>query len=311
MAQFYYGGQAVMEGVMMRGQQSMVVAVRAPDGTILCKEEPLRGAVYGSRIRHIPLVRGVALLWETLALGIRALMWSANVALASEGMELTTPVMTGTLLVSLALGVGLFFVAPVVVVGLADRLIPSSLMSNLVEGVVRLGLFIGYLVLMGRMPDITRVFMYHGAEHKTINAYEAGVPLVPDHVQRFSTAHPRCGTTFLFEVLALSIIVFALLGRPAMEWRILSRIILIPLIASVAYEILRLGASAYGRRSVRVLLAPFLALQSLTTREPDMAQIEVAIAALARVLARDGIAANVWADVTPSYPVDASTIPTR
>jgi uncharacterized protein YqhQ len=288
---FYYGGQAVLEGVMMRGRRAWAVAVRAPDGKIVVKEEPLAGAVYGAGVRKIPFVRGLALLWETLNLGMQALMFSANVALAEEDVEMTKPMMAGTLLVSLSFAIGLFFVVPVLAVGLVDRHISSSFASNLVEGLIRLALFVGYLAVIGLMPDIRRVFAYHGAEHMTINGYEAGAYLEPAEMAGYTRTHPRCGTTFLFEVLVISIFVFALLGRPPMIVRLLSRIVLVPLIASASYEFLRLGAGAYGHRLVRAVLSPFLALQAMTTRKPDESMIEVALVALKRVLVADGVIA--------------------
>lgn len=295
---FYYGGQAVLEGVMMRGRKAWAVAVRAPDGTIVVQEEPLHGAVYGAGVRKIPFLRGMALLWETLNLGMRALMFSANVALAEEDTQMTKPMMAGTVLTSIAFAIGLFFVVPVLLVGIVDRHIASSFASNLIEGVIRLAIFIGYLAVIGLMPDIRRVFAYHGAEHMTINGYEAGAYLDKGEMAGYTRAHPRCGTTFLFEVLVLSIFVFALLGRPPMIVRLLSRIVLVPLIASVSYEFLRLAAGAYGHRIVQILLSPFLALQRLTTRQPDDSMLEVAVVALKRVLVADGV-------IEPDAPVAA------
>ena len=276
---------------MMRGRRSWAVAVRAPSGKIVVKEEPLTGAVYGASVRKIPFVRGLGLLWETLELGMRALMWSANVSLAEEDVQLSKPVMAGTVLTSLAFAIGLFFVVPVLAVGLIDRHITSSFASNIIEGVIRLGIFVGYLVLIGFMPDIRRVFAYHGAEHKTINGFEAGAELEAKGVAGYTRAHPRCGTTFLFEVLVLSIFVFALLGRPPMIVRLLSRIVLVPIIASVSYEFLRLGAAHYENPLMRAVLAPFIALQALTTRQPDEGMLEVALVALKRVLVSDGVLA--------------------
>jgi uncharacterized protein YqhQ len=267
------------------------VAVRAPDGKIVVKEETLEGAVYGAGIRRIPFLRGLALLWETLNLGMRALMFSANVALAEDDVQMTKPMMAGTVLASLAFAIGLFFVLPVLLVGVIDRHIASSFASNLIEGGFRLVIFVAYLGLIGMMPDIRRVFGYHGAEHMTINGYEAGAYLDAKEMAGYTRAHPRCGTTFLFEVLIISIFVFALLGRPPMIVRLLSRIVLVPLIASVSYEFLRLGAGAYGNRIVRALLSPFLALQAMTTRQPDQSMIEVAVVALKRVLVADGVIA--------------------
>lgn len=288
MARFYYGGQAIMEGVMMRGRRGWAAVVRAPNGKLVAKEEPLEGALYGSKVKKIPFLRGLALLWETLNLGMRTLLWSANVALAEEQVELSKPMMAGTVATSLAFAIGLFFVVPLLAVGAVDRFITSSFASNLIEGLIRLAVFVGYLAVIGKMPDIARVFSYHGAEHKTINAFEANAPLTPQAVKTFTRAHPRCGTTFLFEVLVISIFVFALLGRPPMLERIISRIVLVPLVAAVSYEFLRLGAGAYHIPLIRILLSPFLALQSLTTREPDEDMIAVAIEALKRVLMMDG-----------------------
>jgi uncharacterized protein YqhQ len=291
MARFYYGGQAVLEGVMMRGRSSWAVAVRAPSGKIVVKHEHLTGGVYGSRVARTPFVRGVALLWETLNLGMRALMFSANVSLEEEDVELSKPMMAGTVAMSLIFAIGLFFVVPVLAVGLVDRHITSSFASNLVEGAIRLAIFVAYLVVIGRMPDIARVFAYHGAEHMTINGYEAGATLDAGDLDGYTRAHPRCGTTFLFEVLVLSIFVFSFLGRPPLLERLLSRILLVPVIAAISYEFLRWGAGKYGHPVMRAVLRPFLALQSLTTRKPDAGMLEVATIALKRVLVDDGVLA--------------------
>jgi len=305
MATFYYGGQAVLEGVMMRGRRSWAVAVRAPSGKVVVEEEPLQGAAYGGRVTRTPFLRGIGMLWETLNLGMRALMFSANVALSDgeEEVGLSKPIMASTILVSVAFAVGLFFVLPVLLVGVIDRHIASSFASNVLEGLLRLAIFVGYLVAIGFLPDIRRVFAYHGAEHMTINAYEAGAPLEPKIVAGFSRAHPRCGTTFLFEVLVLSIFVFALIGRPPLVERLLSRVVLVPLIAAVSYEFLKLTAGAYGRPAVRLFLTPFLALQSLTTRPPDERMLEVAITSLKRVLVNDGVLQAEPQMVSPAMPV--------
>jgi uncharacterized protein YqhQ len=289
MATFHYGGQAVMEGVMMRGRTGYAVAVRAPGGAIAVRGEALSSAIYTSRIAKLPFVRGLVLLWETLSLGIKTLMYSAGVALAEEEEQLTQPMIWGTLAVSLTLSIGIFFVGPLLLVGLVDRFIESSLVSNLLEGVIRLSLFVGYIWGIGRMPDIKRFFLYHGAEHKTINAYEDGVPLQVESIERYSTSHRRCGTSFLLVVLVLSILVFSLLGRPDMLMRIASRILLVPVIASVAYELIKLSANHPDNLILRGLLWPGMQLQKLTTGEPDAGQIEVAIAALSEVLVADGV----------------------
>jgi len=287
-----YGGQAVIEGVMMRGVQHFSVAVRHPSGNIVVHTEALKGRIYTDRLFKLPLIRGPIMLWDTLALGMRTLMFSANIAVAEEGegekVEFGSGVMWGTAVVALIVAAGLFFVAPAFVMSaFLDRFVNSSLLSNLVEKVIRLALIVGYIAAIGLMPDIKRVFAYHGAEHKTINAFENGAPLLPNEVARFSTAHPRCGTSFLLVVVVVSFIAFSLLGQPPMLERLVSRILLIPVVAAVAYELIKLGAAHSGHWFTRALLAPGLWLQRLTTREPDEAQIECAIVALQRVMAAD------------------------
>lgn len=301
--EFNYGGQAVIEGVMMRGAKHMAVAVRHPEGHIVIHDEPLTARIYTSPIGKWPFVRGVALLWDALGLGVRALMWSADVALqgeegeGQEEVKFEGAVAWGTVAFSLSMGIGLFFVLPLFLTGLVDGWLEQQLVgegwltltSNLVEGAIRLLFFLSYLFLIGQMDDVKRVFGYHGAEHKTIHAYEAGVPLVPEQVRRFSLLHPRCGTGFLLVVLVLSIFLFVLLGRPPLIWRIVSRIVLVPLLAGIAYEFLRWSAAHADQPLVRALIAPSLALQHLTTREPDDSMLEVAIASLKRVLEREGV----------------------
>lgn len=377
---FNYGGQAVIEGVMMRGRQAMAVAVRHPSGEVVVHSETLHGQVRRSRWARQPFIRGVIMLGDTLVLGMRALAYSATVAMdeaddapvpaavsvgpdtpagtgcprpgstpvvtsapsaagnlsastvhsadnlpangavnRSDGAQPDAPtvagaqtatspepssvaarseaaareafgggVMWGTMAVALLFGIGLFFVSPLLLTRVVDPLLPSAAHSVVVEGLIRIGFFFGYVWLIGRIPDVKRVFAYHGAEHKTINAFEAGEPLRPDRVQRYSVAHPRCGTAFLLYVVVLSIFVFAFLGRPSLPVRIASRIALVPVVASIAYELVRFSARSNGRGVAGAMLAPGLALQSLTTREPDDSQVEVAIAALARVLELDG-----------------------
>jgi len=278
---FNYGGQAVLEGVMMRGSRALAVAVRNPEGEIVTHVEPVNQTLYNGPISRIPFVRGLTMLWDALGLGMRSLMFSANVAMGEEedGEAFSGPVAWGTMIISLAFGVGLFFVLPLVIVGFADRWIESSLLSNLVEGTIRLLLFIGYVWLIGLMPDIRRVFGYHGAEHKTINAYEAGAELTPESVERFTTLHPRCGTAFLLSVVVISILLFSLLGRPVLWLRILSRIVLIPVVAGVAFEYIRFSARHMNKAIIRAIAAPNLAMQRLTTREPDLKMLAVSITA--------------------------------
>lgn len=289
MEDFHYGGQGVIEGVMMRGRKSMTVAVRNPSGEIVVHSEPLSGGIYDSAWRKIPFVRGLLVLWDTLVLGTRTLMYSANVALSEEEVEFTAPTIVATLIFAVALGTVVFFVVPLVLVGFVDRFITSDLVSNLLEGLIRLSFLVLYVFLIGLVPDVRRVFAYHGAEHKTINAFENAACLDTTEVSAHSTAHARCGTSFLFVVVFLSILLFALLGRPPMAWRIISRVLLIPIIAGISYELIRFAATHDNNPFVKVFILPGLALQSLTTREPDEPMLEVAIAALKPVLAADGV----------------------
>ena len=285
---FHYGGQAVMEGVMMRGRQNVSIAVRRPDGDISVISKPL-SQLYKGRVRNWPLIRGIIVLIETLALGTQALLHSAQIAAAEEDEKGISPLLLwGSVAVAVAFAVALFFVAPLLLTRyLIDPYIASSLVSNLIEGIIRIIIFIAYLKAISLMPDLKRVFAYHGAEHKTVNAYESGVPLEVQYVKNYSTAHTRCGTSFLLAVMVIAIFVFALLGRPPLWISILSRIVLIPVIAAIGYEFVRFGAAHGQNPIVRGLLAPGLALQSLTTREPDDRQLETAIAALKKTIEAD------------------------
>jgi uncharacterized protein YqhQ len=285
---FHYGGQAVMEGVMIRGKEGVAISVRQPNGELNTVRQPL-ASIYKGRLREMPLVRGIIALVETLVLGTQALLHSAQVAAAEESEgKIPTALLWGTVAVSLALGVALFFMIPLFTTRyLIDPYINSALLSVVLEGLIRIGIFIAYLKLVSLMPDIKRVFAYHGAEHKVVNAYEAGVPLEVEAVKNYSTAHARCGTAFLFIVLIIAIFVFALVGQPTLWIRILSRIALIPVIAVISYEIMKFGAAHINNKIVRVLLAPGLLLQSMTTREPDDSQLEAAISALKEVIEID------------------------
>lgn len=307
---FNYGGQAVIEGVMMRGARYVAVAVRAPDGHVEMRDEELTAAVYTSPLGKLPFVRGLALLWDALGLGMKALLWSANVALededAEEDVSFEGAAAWGTVAISLTLGIGLFFVAPLLIVHWLDQFITSSLVSNLVEGVIRLAFLLAYIVAIGRMEDIKRVFAYHGAEHKTINAYEAGDALTPERVQSYSLLHPRCGTGFLLVVVLISILVFALLGRPPILWRIVSRIVLIPVIAGISYEIIRFSARHYENSLVRLLITPSLMLQKLTTNEPSDDMLEVAICAFERVLELEEVEVVGTAPAPSASPIQAA-----
>lgn len=284
---FSYGGQAVIEGVMIRGRESVCVSVRRPDGNLELVRRPLSG-FYKGRLREIPFLRGVVVLFETLVLGVRSLLYSAQVAAADEEEQIPTSALWAVVALSLAFAIGLFFVAPLFVARALDPYIASDFTSNLIEGLIRLGFFLAYLRLMNLLPDIRRVFAYHGAEHKTINAYEAGRPLDIPHIRDYPTAHFRCGTSFIFAVLVIAILVFALLGRPPLWLTVVSRIVLLPIIAALGYEVTRLGAAHPESAFAKALLGPGLLLQSLTTREPDDQQIETAVAALQHALEADG-----------------------
>lgn len=294
---FYYGGQAVIEGVMMRGRKGIAVAVRRPNGEIALSSEPLGGMSTG-RIREIPLVRGIVVLVETLVLGIRVLFYSASVSLDEE-VKISPWLLWGSVAVGFILAMALFLVLPLLATHFVDPYV-SPAVSNLIDGVIRLVIFVIYLGAISLMPDIRRVFAYHGAEHKTINAYEAGEPLEVEKVRKYSTAHSRCGTNFILIVMVIAIIAFVFLGRPPIWLRYVERIILLPVIAAVGYEVIKFGAAHIKNIVVRIVLTPGLALQAMTTRQPDDRQIEVAISALQRVLAVDAEPALKLAEETTS-----------
>jgi uncharacterized protein YqhQ len=283
-----YGGQAVIEGVMMRGTHSVAIAMRAPNKEIAIHKEPL-GALYKQKIIKIPFLRGLVMLLDALILGTRALTISANTQ-TGEKEKIEGPILFFTLFLSLAIGVGLFFLAPAALGQLSEHLLGiGSWWGNLTEGLVRLILLVGYIWAVGHVPDIHRVFAYHGAEHKTINAYEAGVELTPVRVAQYSTEHPRCGTAFLLSLVLLSILVFSLLGPLPFWWRMASRVLFLPFLACIAYEYIRWTANHLDSRFVRILIKPNLALQHLTTREPSQDMIEVAIAAFTAMRAEEEI----------------------
>ncbi len=285
---FYYGGQAVIEGVMMRGRENVAVAVRRPDGEINVTNQPL-ASIYKGHLRNWPFIRGIIVLIETLALGTQAIFHSAQIAAAEEDEKSISPTLLwGGVAIAVAFAVGLFFIVPLLLTRyLVYPYIASALICNIIEGIVRIIIFIAYLKLISLMPDIKRVFAYHGAEHKVVNAYEAGMPLELDYVKNYSTAHTRCGTSFLLAVLVISIIVFALLGRPPLWLGILSRIVLIPVIAALGYEFVRFGAAHSQNWLVRGLLIPGLRLQAMTTGEPNDSQLETALSALKKVIEAD------------------------
>jgi uncharacterized protein YqhQ len=294
------GGQAVLEGVMMRGIGHWAVAVREPLpeqvgekgldpkeaalGEIKVERFPLDSWIKRHRVYRLPIIRGVVALAESLAIGFKALGISANAQLPEEEEPISGATWVGTIVLSLALAIGLFFVVPVGLTSLIKDQLGSAFLFWLVEGVVRTGIFLGYLILISKLPDLRRVFEYHGAEHKTISCYEAGLPLTPENAQRFSRLHPRCGTSFLLIVMIVAIFIFAPLGLPAWYWLVLSRIVGVPLIAGVSFEIIKFAGRNRRRRWVRAIMWPGMQLQLLTTREPDLTQLAVAIAALDAVL---------------------------
>jgi uncharacterized protein YqhQ len=284
---FYYGGQAVIEGVMMRGRKAMVTAVRRPNGELAMDTQPL-GGVYTGWLRRTPLLRGVVVLIEVMVLGMRTLLYSANVSLEEEKAEIKGWLVWLLVAASLAVAVVLFFLAPLFLTKLLDTYITSSVLFALVEGLIRVVIIIIYLWVIGMMPDIKRYFAYHGAEHKTVNAYEGGVPLEVEAVKKYSTAHVRCGTSFLFTVVIIAIIVFALVGLPETWMLVLSRIVLLPVIAAIAYEVIYFSGRHADNAVVRALTLPGRWLQRLTTREPDDGQLEVAIEALKKAVELDG-----------------------
>jgi uncharacterized protein YqhQ len=276
MPDFFYGGQALIEGVMMRGRNTVAMSVRPPDGEIRTFSEPLPAALSQGRWIRVPFVRGAFVLYETLVIGTRMLMRSAAIAAEGEDIQIGKGALAATMVFSIGFAVAIFFVLPLVLSTFAEGATQSDFLANLAEGAIRLVVFVGYIGLIGLMAEIKRVFAYHGAEHKAISAHEASRPLTPTEVDRFSTAHTRCGTTFLLIVVVISILFFSLIPRTGVPFPVLfaSRILLVPLIAAVSYELVRFGARHYGNRLVRAIYAPGLWLQSLTTRPPDHGMLE-------------------------------------
>lgn len=290
---FNYGGQAIIEGVMMRGSKGFAVAVRKPDGEIVIHEEPLTSALYNGVWSRVPFVRGLGLLWDSLGLGMRALTFSADIAMGEEeGKGFSGPVAAGTIAFSILMAIGLFFLLPAGLAAGINVLVGDLpvLADNLIEGLLRLIIVVAYIWAVGRMEDIARVFQYHGAEHKTINAYEAGAELTPQNVARFSLEHPRCGTGFLLVVVVISVILFAMLGDMSIWMRFITRILFIPVIAGIAYEYIRFTARRIEKPFFKALVKPQLWLQKLTTNEPTLEMLEVSIAALNSVLAAEQLA---------------------
>jgi len=299
------GGQAVMEGVMMRGPRTWAVAVRTPEGDI--ELEVHDAPTWAERWSKLPIVRGVMSLGESLSLGFKALAWSADRQLPEEE-RISSKAMGWTMGVSIVFFMGIFLVLPALgTSALGNSLGVEGFSYHLLEGAVRLGIFLGYLFLIGLLPDIKRVFMYHGAEHKAIAAYENDVEVTPEVAQQFTTQHVRCGTNFLLTVMVTTILVYSFVGRPALPWLIASRILLIPLIAGLAYEAIRFAAKNMDKAWVRFLMRPGLTLQKLTTKEPTLDQLEVAITSLRAVMTAEQLAeveartARVPVSMTPAF----------
>jgi len=282
-----YGGQAVIEGVMIRGKSTIALACRQPDGRIYRYREPLRSWLVRSRIARVPFVRGLFVLWESLSYGMRMLMKSADVQVADDetpsGGATNTVVMGVALVVALAVFIGIPYVATQAL----RSAVESSLVLNVGEGALRLVLFLGYLGGISFMPDIRRVFAYHGAEHMTIHAFEHGDPLTPERIEPYSTAHPRCGTAFLLFVVVVAIALFAFVPRTNLIVDLLARLVLVIPVASISYEVLKLGAAHDANPFVHLLVTPGLLLQRITTRRPDRSMIEVAVASLEEAIAGD------------------------
>ena len=288
MPTYTYGGQALIEGVLMRGRDAIAVALRAPDGGIVFATERLDAGFHGTRWSKWPLIRGLVVLYETLVVGTRWLVRSANVQAEEEGVELGKGSVILMLTLTLAAGIGIFFLLPLFIASATTGNIENGTVQHLVEGLVRVGIFLGYLWLIGRSPDIRRVFQYHGAEHMTIHALEAGDPLTVNEVRKYPTAHQRCGTEFLVIVILLSIIAFSLVGRQPPLIMVASRLLLIPVIAAVGYEILRFGAKYRRNPLVKVLMYPGILVQMITTKRPTDDMIEVAIVSMQEALTADG-----------------------
>ena len=283
---FNYGGQAVIEGVMIRGRTARVTAVRRPNGEIATDVKPLPSS-NDNWARRTPIIRGMVVLIEAMVLGVQSLMQSANIALEEEDVQISNKAIWGMIAISVILVVALFFVAPLFLTRFLQSYLPNTIVFNLIEGLIRVVIFIIYLKLISFMSDIKRVFLYHGAEHKAVNAYEAGVLMEVKSVKKYSRAHVRCGTSFLFFVLFIAIIVFSLVGVWDLWLMVLSRIVLIPLIMGLGYELIYFGARHTNNWLIKIVLAPGLWLQSMTTGEPDDKQLEVAIAAVNKAVEVD------------------------
>ena len=288
MPKFNYGGQALIEGVLMRGRDAIAVAFRHPEGHIVWDSEALRSGPHAWRLAKAPFVRGLIVLYETLVVGTKWLIRSANIQAAAEGVQLGKGSVALMLGITLTIGIGFFFLLPLLLASFTTQRVESDWVQHIVEGLIRVALFLGYLALIARMPDIRRVFEYHGAEHMTIHALEQNDPLTVQEIRKYPTAHPRCGTEVLVVVIILSILLFGFLGRDNPVLMIGGRLLLIPVIAAVGYEILRFGAKHRANPIVKAIMAPGILVQMITTKQPSDDQIEVAIVSMEQALEADG-----------------------
>jgi uncharacterized protein YqhQ len=309
MPRYTYGGQALVEGVLMRGRDAIAVALRHPNGEIVWAQERLDSGFHGSRVARLPFVRGLVVLYETLVVGSRWLMRSATLQAADEGVQLGKAAIGITLTITLLVVIAIFFLLPLFVAS-ATTGGQGDFTQHIVEGVVRVALFIGYLLLISRAGDVRRVFQYHGAEHMTIHALEHNEPLTTEAIRRYPTAHQRCGTEFLVIVIILSILAFSLIGRQEPLLMIASRIALIPVIAAVGYELLRFGARHRANPVIRALYLPGIWVQMITTKQPTDDMIEVAIVSMEQALLADGERVPDGSAQLPRQPLDAVIKPT-
>lgn len=280
---YQVGGQAVIEGVMMRSKNFWALAVRRPDNTISTKLYRLNPLSSKNRVYGFFFIRGMTQIVENLSLGFKALSYSVNEA-TGEDIKFSKKEMVISITIAAIFAVGVFFILPTIIGRTFSSLLPNAILYNLAEGLIRIGFFLIYVLAVSQLKDIKRVFQYHGAEHKTIQAYENNEELKPENVKEYSTLHVRCGTSFLLIVMVVAIFVFALLGKPPVLWRIISRIVLIPVIAGISYELIKLAGKFINNKIVRAIFYPGLLLQKITTREPDESQIEVAIASFKKVM---------------------------
>jgi uncharacterized protein YqhQ len=308
MPRYSYGGQALIEGVLMRGRNAIAVAFRHPDGRIVWATEQLDSGIHRTGLAKLPFLRGLVVLYETLVVGTRWLIRSAGLQAEEEGVELGKGSIILTLAITLAAGIGVFFLLPLFIASVTTANVQNGFVQHLVEGLVKVGIFLGYLALIGRSPEIGRVFQYHGAEHMTIHALEAGDPLTVTAVRKYPTAHQRCGTEFLVIVILLSIIAFSLVGRQNPIVMVVSRVLLIPVIAAVGYEILKFGARHRANPIVKTLLYPGLLVQKITTKQPSDDMIEVAIVSMEQALEADGEAVPAGSGDFERRPIDLAPV---